>query len=261
MYKRVTVTLILVLAALGLALFILNVLDIDEDYRVHWPANIPDTILISAIGIITAFIAARNYLNTGSRQTLILGCGMLAFGVGTLIRSWLIDYGLDASITIYEGTAVFASTMHLGGAFLTLSGQLSLSARANEKPETSIFAYLSVLTFIAILTLLVFLNVIPTFDIEGNHSTLSRTIVNGITILLFLTSSIFYLILYLKSHSSFFFWYSIGLMLFTLGVLFLSESSIDSRLYWLGKVTLYIGSIHFLITLFVVRHEIPIKSR
>ena len=255
MYKRVAVTVILVLAALGLALFILNVLDIDEDYRIHLPANIPDTVLISAISITTAFIGARNYLNTGSRQTLILGCGMLAFGVGTLVRSWLVDYGLEASITINEGATIFASTLHLGGAFLTLSGRLSLNARANEKAETSIISYLGVLAVIAIITLLVFLNVIPTFDIEGNGSALSRTIVNFITILFFLTSSIIYLVLYLKSRISFFFWYSIGLMLFTLGVLFLSQSSIDSRLYWLGKGTLYIGSIYFLVTLLVARHE------
>jgi hypothetical protein len=112
-----------------------------------------------------------------------------------------------------------------------------------------------VLAAVTLIVLLAFRGMIPSF--YANPSI--RDTVHGISALLFLTGSLIYLRLFLKSRYNFLYWYSLGLAFFALGIFSLSQGAIDSRLFWLGKVAHLCGHVYLFIA--VISAHPFLKSR
>ena len=107
MDRRRTLTLPalgLVLAVIsgGIVLIGLDILDIAEGYRLHWPIAIINTIFISAVALITVYFATKSYLNSGSPGMLGLGSATLAFGFAIILYGWLTATDLNTRITGYD---------------------------------------------------------------------------------------------------------------------------------------------------------------
>lgn len=247
MFKRFALGIVVLVAALVIIFIGLDVFDIEEDFRLHLPAPIINTVLISAVAVLVAYIAARSFTVTGSPQMLWLGCGVLAFGVGSLVRWWLAGKGLNVPITSYDSAALIASVLHLIGASLSMSKRHITESEFRRKLRVVLFYYLGILVIIALVTLLALREVIPPFYTPGESSTLLRDIVQGVTTIFFLSASLMYLQVYSKARIDFPYWYSLGLMLFALGSISLSQGAVDSRLSWLGRASQYAGGIYFLV--------------
>lgn len=247
MAKRFGLGTVLVIAVLGIILVGLDVFDIKEDFRIHLPTSILNTVFISVVAVSVAFIAARSYTVTGSRQMLWLGCGALASGVGSLLRGWLVGKELNVLITIYDSTALIASVPHFIGASLSIAKLRLPESEFRRKPRIVLLFYLGTLGSIALVTMLAFRGTIPPFYVPGESPTLLRDIVRGFATVFFLASSAICLRLYSKSRTDFLYWYSLGLMLFAFGVVFISQGPVDSRIAWLGRASQYAGSIYFLV--------------
>jgi hypothetical protein len=247
MPKRFGLAIVLVTAILGIILIGLDIFDIEEDFRIHLPTSILNTAFISGFAVPVVYIAARNSVIMGSRQMLWLGCGALAFGVGTLLRGWLGGKGLNVPITIYDSTVLIASVLHLTGASLSIAKLRIPQSEFRRKPRIILSYYLFTLASMALVTLLAFRGVIPPFYVPEESSTLLRDTVRGTAAVFFLASSSIYLRLYFKSRTDSLYWYSLGLMLFAFGLIFMSQGAVDSRIAWLGRASQYIGSIYFLV--------------
>jgi hypothetical protein len=120
--KRLAFGLVVFVFIAGIVFIGLNVLDINEDYRLYLPVAVLNTVFISAIAVFVAAIAAVNYAASGSLPLLALGCGVLAFGISSLLKGWLIDRDLYLLITVHDYSALIASAMHLAGATLGMAG-------------------------------------------------------------------------------------------------------------------------------------------
>jgi hypothetical protein len=136
--------------------------------------------------------------------------------------------------------------LHLIGSGLSVK-QHPPEARLRRRPSVVFLFYPGVLAFIAIVAILALNDIFTPFHTPGSSTTLIRSVFTGITIIVFLAASGIYLRLFLRWRTVFLYWYSLGLALFALGTIFLSQASIDSRLFWLGKASLYAGSIYFII--------------
>ncbi len=240
MFKQFAFIIAVVITGLGIFFIGLDILDIAEDYRLYLPIATVNTIFISAVALLVASIAARNFTINGSFEMLGLGGAVLAFGVGILIYGWFTRAVLEVRITVYDSTFFMAAVMHFCGVIL-LKSKLSLSGlKFRHKWGTILLSYLGIIAIIVAVTWLLYRGVLPSL-------TVPRDLSHGISATLCIAAAVICFKIYLKSHFAFYYWYSLGLMLFTLGILFMSQGALESRVAWLGRVSQYVGGIYFLV--------------
>jgi hypothetical protein len=248
MSKQFALGIVLVTIVLGIVFIGLNILDIDEDFRLHLPIAILNTVLISALAVLIAYIAAIGFSAGGSPELLGLGCATLAFGAGSLIRGWLEGIGLNVVITVSDSSSLIASVLYLVGAGLGVSRLHPAKLKLRQKQTIVLLCYFGALASIGLVTILVLRGVIPLFSVPGESTSVVRGVVRGSATILLFTSFFIYLKIYFKSRTDFSYWYSLGLMLFALGVVFMSQGAIESRIAWLGRTSQYVGGLYLLVS-------------
>jgi hypothetical protein len=243
MSKRFGTAAVVVIAAAGIVFLALDILDIAENFRVNIPSSIFDTVFIAAMALFVVVIAARKYVSLGIKPIVWLSFGTLAFGAGNLTRWWLPIDGLSIPITTYDNAILLAAILHFLGAIMCNARQYATPSGSRPGPVAIFFGYPGVLAAVALIVLLAYRGVVPSFYTNPSL----RNIVHGISAVLFLTCFLIYLRLFLKLRYDYLYWYSLGLVLFTLGIFFLSQGAINSRLFWLGKAAHYSGHIYLFI--------------
>jgi hypothetical protein len=223
-------------------------LDIAEGYRLYLPIAILNTVFICVVAVIVAYIAAKNFTISGSLEILGLGCALLAFGVGSLLYGWLVDAGLKTRITANCSGVFMASVMHLFGASLGMAKQRLINLEPKLKQSIVFLSYLGILVIVAFITWLAFRGVLPSFIITLIDNIEVRDVIQGVAAILCFASALIYLRIYLKSRSDFYYWYSLGLILFAFGVIFISLGAVESRIAWLGRASQYAAGIYFLVS-------------
>lgn len=254
-FKWLAFGIVLVTIALGIIFISLDVLDIEESARLHLPIAIINTALISAMAFLVTYMAARNFTRVSSPEMLGLGCAVLAFGLGSLIRGWLPSAGLNVPITVNDSSALIASIMHLFGAILSIPKPYGLKSEPGLKQRTILFSYVGILVSITLVTTLAFIDVIPTFVTLGESSTVLRDVIRGIAAVFSIASALIYLRMYYQSRMNIHYWYSMGLMLFSLGIIFISLGAVESRIAWLGRASQYLSGIYFLVAVLSVYRQ------
>ena len=248
MFKQFAFIIAVVITGLGIFFIGLDILDIAEDYRLYLPIATLNTVFIAAVAMLVASIAARNFTITGSPEILGLGDAVLAFGVGILIYGWFTRAVLGVRITVYDSTFFMAAVMHFCGVIL-LKSKLSLSRlKLRQKQAIVLLSYLVIFVIIAVVTWLLYRGVLPS-------RTISRDLIHGAGAILYIASAVIYLKNYLKSGTVFYYWYSLGLVLFAFGILFASQGPLEGRLVWMGRASQYVGGIYFLMAVLSVRQR------
>lgn len=248
MYKRLALGLIFIIIAFGIIFLGLDILDIDEDFRLLWPIPILNTVFISAMALLVTYISARSFTISGSPEILGLGGAALAFGVGSLLRGWMVGLGLNVPITVYDSAALIASALHLIGASIGMAKNQIPKLEFRRKSRIVLFYYLGILASVALVTLLALRGVIPPFTMPGESTTVLRDITRGITVIFFFASSYIILRIHSRLRTDFYYWYSLGLILFAFGVIFISQGAVESRIAWLGRTAQYAGGFYFLVS-------------
>ena len=241
MFKQFAFIIVVVITGLGIFFIGLDILDIAEDYRLYLPIATLNTVFIAAVAMLVSSIVAKSFTATGSPEILGLGGAVLAFGVGILIYGWFTRAVLNVRITVYDSTFFMAAVMHFCGVIL-LKSKISLSRlRLRQKQGIVLLSYLIIFAIIAVVTWLLYRGVLPSL-------TIPRDLIQGISAILCIAAAVICFKIYLKSHFAFYYWYSLGLVLFALGVLFISQGALESRIAWLGRTSQYVGGIYFLVS-------------
>jgi hypothetical protein len=244
--RKIALGVVILIAAVGGALIFFNILDFKiEATRIHPSTSMLYTLPVAAVALSAAFTAAKAFTVTGSRQLFWLGCGALAFGVGNLMRSWG-GHDMNLAITIKDSANLIAVSLFLVGVSLSMPKQHITGSGGKPELRTVLFSYLGVVMSLAVITLLVFLSIIPPFHLPGQSATALRNIVQLISIVFSVASALICLKIYYVSRQDFSYWYFLGLVLFTLALLFGSQSTIDSLLSWLGRISQFISGVYLL---------------
>ena len=63
-----------------------------------------NTVFITGLCLLIAWLCFRSFLRGGFLNVLLLGCGVLAFGLSSFVAGWLIrpPYGLNDTVTISQ---------------------------------------------------------------------------------------------------------------------------------------------------------------
>jgi hypothetical protein len=252
--------LVILTAAAGTALILFNILDFSiEKTRLYPPSVILYTLPIAAAALGAAFAAAKAFSVTNSKQILWLGCGALAFGLGNLIASWGGE-DVNTAVAIKDSANFLASILFLVGVSLSLFKQRKESI-ARPGLKTPLLLYLGVIICMAVIAILVYQSVIPPFHIPGKGATALNSTIQWLSVVLSFVSVIICLRIYFISRRYSIYWQLLGLALFTLAIFFGSQSSVDSLLSWLGRISLFLAGIYMLIAaIFLVRQDSQ-KSR
>jgi hypothetical protein len=189
-----------------------------------------------------AYLAARSFTTAGSPEILGLGSAALAFGVGILIYGWFTRAVLEARITVYDSTFFMAAVMHFCGVILLKSKPSLTRLKSRSKQGIVLLTYLVIFAIIAVVTWLLYRGVLPSM-------TIPRDLIQGISAILCIAAAVICFKIYLKSHTAFYYWYSLGLVLFAFGQLFLAQGDLESRVAWLGRASQYVGGIYFLVAI------------
>ncbi len=220
-------------------------------YDPAWLIPITNTLFIAVICFTVAYIAMRNYNATGRIQILLLGCGVLIFGIGGAIAGFVrgLPGGANLNVTIYNTGALIGAIFHFVAAMILLAG-ISSELGARQKGTWLVVGYLGVMIFMALLTTASMSGVIPPFFIQGMGPTPLRQGILGTADILFIFSFLISIGTYYRNKEAFLYWYALALALTSVSLTaFFIQSSVGSPVGWAGRFSQYLGGVYFLISL------------
>ncbi len=220
-------------------------------YDPEWLILLGNTLGVTVVGLVVSYFALRNYEATGRLQVLLLGCGVLIFGIGGLVAAVVrsLPDGANLNVTIYNTGAVVGGAFHLVAAFLVLAGA-SPETSSRQRGRWLLLGYASSGLFMLVLTVASLAGALPRFFVQGVGPTPLRQAVLGAADLLFLFSFIVFLGSYLRTRDAFLYWYACALALTCISLTaFFVEHSVGSPVGWMGRFSQYVGGVYFFFAL------------
>ncbi len=233
---------ILVAAAMG-ALGLLNpALVFDPPYLILFL----NMVSIGLPSLFIAVIASRGFLRTGAWPALWLGAGTLSFGTAMLMGGFLIqNAAANAAITVHNLQCLLAASLYLLGAFF-VTNQIPPREDPRGRLTAALQVYAGTAAFLALATVTGIRGLLPPFFNEGGGTPLRAMVVA--------TATLFYLIAglanfrhYLKSMSALPYWYSLALVLLSLGMAgILFQTAMGTPLNWMARAAQILGGVYLL---------------
>jgi PAS domain S-box-containing protein len=227
-----------------------------------WLLPITNTVFVTMIFLIVAYIAMRNFKATGRVQILLLGCGVLTFGIGGEVAGWLRSIpggGANLNVTIYNTGALIGAAFHFAAALLLLAG-ISPEVGSERKKFWLVFSYVGLTVLMALFTMASLLGAIPPFFIQGVGPTFLRQVVLGAATIFFVFSFLIFMGSYLRNREVFLYWYSSALALTAISLTaFFIQSSVGSPIGWTGRFSQYLGGIYFLFAVITALHSAQVR--
>jgi PAS domain S-box-containing protein len=220
-------------------------------YDPPWLILAGNTLFVSLVSFLVAAIAWRNYASTGWVQALLLGCAMLAFGLGGLLAALVRGRptGANLNVTIYNTGALVSAALHAAAAVL-LSGGLAPETGRGRRIGWLCLGYGASVLVMGLVALASLRGAVPVFFVQGSGPTPLRQQVLGAAILLFVMAWLVFLASYRRNGEPFLFWYSGALALTAISLAgFFIQPSVGSPVGWAGRISQYLGGIYFLVAL------------
>jgi PAS domain S-box-containing protein len=235
-----------------LLVIIRSTIDASVSFDPEWLILTGNTFFITALCVVVAVIAVRNYLVAGRVQMILLGCGVLVFGVGAVLAAAArnLPDGANLNVTIYNTAALMAALFHFAAAFLIVAG-ISPDTAVRHRGTWAGLAYGGSVLAVGLLAALAFADLTPPFHVPGvsGFTSLRQAVLGGADIL-FGCSCVIFMGMFLRSRESFLYWYACALALTAISLTaFFIQSSVGSAIGWAGRVSQYLGGVYFLLSL------------
>jgi PAS domain S-box-containing protein len=216
-----------------------------------WLILLGNTVFVTGVGVAVAYLALRTFSFNGRIQLLLLGGGVLTFGVAAGVAAAARSFpgGANLNVTIYNLGALMGAALHALATFLLLSG----ASPDVSLPRRRTWIAVGVLAAggaVAIVTGAALGGLLPPFFVQGVGPTAMRQRVLGAADVLFLFSAAVACGTYLRTREPFLYWYASALALSALSLTaFALQSSVGSPVGWLGRLSQYVGGVYFLVAL------------
>jgi hypothetical protein len=210
-------------------------------------------LFLSIIPFVVAYVSARSYLLNGSRSLLYLGSGLVGLGSASLVAGSLIGLpgGANLNVTVFNTGVLAASILLL---LCTISVRSKALDTLRQRKLRLTAAYSGAVLFVGLFATAALQGVVPVFFVQGVGPTLLRQAILGSATLLFAVCSLQSARIYVKSRSSFTYWYALGLALIIIGLsaVFL-QRSVGSPIGWAGRSAQYLGSTYLAIAVLALQ--------
>jgi len=206
-------------------------------------------LFLAIIPFSIAYLAWRSYADSGRMSIFFIGCGMVAFGFGSLLAGFTISIpdGTNLTPAIHNTGALLGAI--LIGAAAIFSLQKPPQHRLEQHRALYLgLCYLAVIIFISLFAIASYENLVPPFFVQGTGPTILRQFILGAATVLFAVSSVIFIRVSVRSASDFTYWFSLAMALITIGLcaIFL-QKSVGSPIGWVGRAAQYLGCVYLLV--------------
>lgn len=211
--------------------------------------SILNTLFMTLVSAVVAYLALRSYSVTGQLAILLPGTAVLPSGVGALIAgvSLNVPGGTNTAVTSHNLGVFLSALIHCAGAVI-ISLHLHQTARARNRRLVVWGAYLLALFLVLAAYMASSRGLLPVFFTPAGGGTLLREIVLAVSMLLYLTAALLLLARSRRGRVPFLFWYSLALFAMCIGLLPISlVRVIGGVLSWSGRGLQYISGVYFMI--------------
>ena len=206
-----------------------------------------NTLFLTGSSLVVALVSSRSYLNGAPSNILVLGCAFLINGIAAAVAGWFFSFSANYTVTIYNTCTLVSSILQLANAAFLSQGLGSKSKKSALKLKLA-FGYSGSIILIFLVTAIAYYGFAPKFFINDSGATFVDISVLATSILFFAASSLLLMRRQVKSKSPALIWYSLGLVLFAIGLFGVSfEKSLGDPIGWVGKIAQYVGGLYFLI--------------
>lgn len=215
-----------------------------------------NTVFLGIIPLFIAGIAFRTHRAGGSLGILLLGSGMLVFGLGSIAAGWLnsLPGGTNITPTIHNTAVCIGAIFSLAAVLLVLSGY---SPKGTTRPRSlPLLLYGGLAAFIALFSFAAVSGMVPPFFIPGTGPTAVRQVILSSATELYALAAVMLFVLYSRRKEDFYFWFSVALGLVSIGLLAVFfQTAVGSMLGWAGRCAQYAGAVFALIAMLSARRE------
>ncbi len=216
-------------------------------YDPLWLVLVGNAVFITGSSLLIAYIARRNYRATGRISLLLLGSGVLAFGIAAAIAALVRTRpdGANLNVTIYNAGALIGALFHATAAFLALAG-VAPEVGSRHRRSWLVVGYCGPTLVVVLLLALCLAGAVPAFFVQGVGPTSLRQWVLGIAAVLFASSSAVLFGTYVRTRERFLYWYAGALSLTAISLTaFLVQRAVGSPVGWIGRLAQYVGAAYF----------------
>jgi PAS domain S-box-containing protein len=191
------------------------------------------------LGIVFIVIpAARSFLMNKQPTFLMIGCGVLVSQIGATVFGFEFSRSVNVGFTIYNTSVLVSALCHFIGV-LTIVRRKTLLRRSVSWLAVM---YSASIAASGLIVWVAFMGQLPVFYVNYHGGTIVRSVIVGTASALFLATGCLLWRNYLRTKSPFLYWYSLGLILLSIG---LAGSMMivlwDSPLQWVTRFTQICG--------------------
>ncbi len=199
----------------------------------------------TAVSFVIVLLAARSYRRSPSRAVLLLGSGMLAFGLANAAAGVLVPLGrTNAAVTVHNGGVALAGLCQLGSALGALAPRRD--RRVGRPLLAMVGAPALVVAVLVGLTWATLLGFVPAF-FGATGPTLLRQEVVVAAAVMFGLSAVLFRLMNVQARSQFVRWYALGLGLIAVGLVGIEAADrVGSLAAWAGRGAEYLGGLYML---------------
>ena len=229
-------------------------------YDPPWLLFALNSVFITGLSLLVSWLSLRSYLRGGFSNVLLLGCGVLAFGLSSLTAGWLIrpPYGPNDTLTIHNTGVLFVAACFFLSSLSAFRGVGAETDPAYRGPLAG-SSYMGILLLVTLLTMATMLDWTPPFFIPGEGPTVLRQVVRAVSITLLAVSAILTFLVYSERRSAFLLYSVIAILLIGSGLAEVALGAPGSPLNWLGRASQYLGNVYLVIAAMKALNEA--KSR
>jgi PAS domain S-box-containing protein len=214
--------------------------------------NMLNVVFTMLNSLFIAYLAARSFSTRGAPALLMLGCGVLVWGVSGSLSMALGKGDPNQIVTIHNLCAALSAACHLASALLSLRPGLRIRARELWLG----LAYTGMLSAVAVIVVAAQSNWMPIFFIQGQGGTPLRQGVLLTAIFMFVLSALILMSPRRDSKPPFTCWYGMGLLLIATGIFgIMIQPAFSSILGWTGRLAQYLGAAYMLIAAIAALRE------
>lgn len=240
-------------AGFAVAFVLLLISPSDAVFESRWLLTALNFGVFMGAALIAAILAARGFIESGSSTLLLLGAGLLTFGLGMLAGAiFVAAHDVNAAVTAHNISALIAAAFHGTSASLIWRSPSFDRLRGHALGIVYVFAVAAV----ALVALAAWYGLLPPFFTAAG-STLVRDVVLAVATIIYLVSSTLFGLQGRRTGADFLRWYSYGLALIGIGVASVAMGPPGSAIGWVGRLAQAAGELYVLACLLSALFEMP----
>ena len=206
-----------------------------------------NAVFITGLCLLIAWLCFRSFLHGGFLNVLLLGCGVLTFGLSSFVAGWMIrpPYGPYYTVTTHNIGVLLTAVLYFLSSLFTAFG-FSMEIERRRGPIAAM-AYAAVIGVGVILTAATLLELIPPFFIVGEGPTAIRQVILSVSVTLMLTSALLMMTVYAERKTGFLIYSINALLLIGTGIIGIALASPGSPLSWMGRSAQYLGDVYLVV--------------